>query len=354
MKAIRWHARGDVRYEELPEPSPGPSQVKAKIHYSGICGSDLHEYEAGPIFIPVTPHPMTGSMPPLTLGHEFSGRVVEVGEGVTNLKVGDRVTGDCVWSCGKCYYCMRNKPCLCVIAAYTGLHVDGCMAEYLVAPDYTFYKLPDSVSDELGALTEPLEVAFHAVRQGKVQVGDTVAIVGAGPIGCCTILAAKAAGASRVYVSEYSKGRREMAMAIGATAVIDPASDDAVKAIWNLTDGLGADVTFDCVGHRDSPIFAIRFARKGGTVVIVGIFSEESPKMHFNYVVFGERTIVGSSGYAREAPFILEMMADRRIDPRRLITGKIQLKDTVEKGFKELLKNKDKHLKILIESPNWS
>lgn len=354
MKAIRWYARGDVRYEEVAEPSPGPGQVKAKIHYSGICGSDLHEYESGPIFISLTPHPLTGCVPPVTLGHEFSGRVVEVGEGVTSLAVGDRVTGDATWSCGKCYYCMRNKPALCTMVAYTGLNVDGCMAEYLVAPDYSFYKLPESVSDELGTLLEPLEGAFHCVRQGKVQVGDTVAIVGAGPIGCCTILAARAAGASKIYVWGKHKGRREKAMSMGATTVLDPADGDPVDAIRDFTNGLGADVTFDCAGRPDSPILALRLARKAGTVVIMGVFSEESPKMHFNDVVFGERNIVGSLSYAGEAPFILGMMAEGIIDPSQLITGKVELKDTVEKGFKQLLKNKDVHLKILIESPNWS
>ena len=246
MKALRWHARHDVRYDDVPEPKPGPGQVKAKIHYAGICGSDLHEYEAGPIFIQTTPHPLTGTKAPLTLGHEFSARVVEVGGGVTAFKPGDRVTGENKWACGKCSYCRKGMACL--IEAYTGLSVDGSLAEYLVAPDYSYYKLPDSISDELGALAEPLDVAFHGVRQGRLQVGDTAAIVGAGPIGCCTILAAKAAGASKIYVSEYSKRRRENAMAMGATAVIDPADGDPVKAIQDLTDGLGADVSFELRG----------------------------------------------------------------------------------------------------------
>lgn len=353
MKALRWYARGDVRYEDVPEPTPGPGQVKAKIHYTGICGSDLHEYEAGPIFIPLKPHPLTGAMPPIILGHEFTGRVVELGAGVMDLKIGDRVTGDCLWTCGKCYYCLRGRPNLCVSAAATGFHADGTMAEYLVAPAYTFYRLPELVSDELGALAEPLAVAFHAVRQSRLQVGNSVAIMGAGPIGCAVVLAAKAAGASQIYVSEFSKGRREMGLGIGATAVIDPSENDPVKVIQDFTKGLGADIVFDCVGSGDSPPVSVRCARTAGTVVILGI-SAEMTSIRFNDVVMEERTIIGSIAYAYEIPSVLQMMSNGAIESSKLITGRIKLGEVVEKGFRELIKNKDAHLKILVESPGWS
>jgi (R,R)-butanediol dehydrogenase/meso-butanediol dehydrogenase/diacetyl reductase len=283
------------------------------------------------------------------MGHEFSGEVIQVGQDVTDLGLGNRVTGNREWSCGKCYYCVRNKPALCVSGVYAGKHVNGCMAEYLVAPANTLHRLPDCVSYEIGALVEPLEVAFHAVRQGKVEVGNTVAIVGAGPIGCSTILAAKAAGASRILVSEYSAGRREMADEFGATAVIDPASGDPMKTIWDLTDGLGADVSFDCVGSGESPLAAIDFARKGGTAVIVGVFSEPCRMVNFNDISLTERTVVGSSGCANEASFVIEMVADGRLDPSALITDTIPLADTVRFGFKELIANKHKHMKILVQ-----
>ena len=144
MKALRWYAKGDVRYEDVPEPSLGSGQVKAKIHFTGICGSDLHEYQDGPVFISLETNPMTGKKPPIILGHEFSGTVVEAGEGVTSFKPGDRVTGDCNWTCGRCYYCVRNMANICVQVAYTGRNANGSMAEYVVAPDRTCHKLPDS------------------------------------------------------------------------------------------------------------------------------------------------------------------------------------------------------------------
>ncbi len=353
MKAIRWHARKDVRYEDVPDPLPGPGQVKAKIHYSGICGTDLHEYAAGPILVQTSPHPVTGKMAPVILGHEFSGRVVALGEGVTKFKAGDRVTGDCFWTCGKCYYCTRNMPSLCVRLVATGYDVDGCFAEYLVAPEYTFYKLPDQVSDEIGALTEPLEVAFHAVRRSKLQVGDTVCILGAGPIGCGVVLAVKVAGASRIVVVEPSKLRREAALQMGATDVINPADADLKKALSGMINAPGVDFTFDCIGSRSSIASSVALVRKAGTAVIVGLFNEDS-LVSTAELVLQEKNIIGVSAYAHEANFILDMIANGTFNPQKLITGKIALKDTVEKGFEELLNNKEGHLKILLESPNWS
>lgn len=351
MKALRWHAPKDIRYEDIPEPVPGPNQLKVKVHYTGICGSDLHEYLAGPILIPTTTHPVTGSKAPMTIGHEFSGKVVEIGEGVTSFKIGDRVAGDCFWTCGTCYYCMRNRPSLCNQLGATGCNAEGSFAEYMVAPVSTFYKLPDSVSDEIGSLVEPLEVAFHGAKRGNIQMGDTIAIVGTGPIGCGLILAAKAAGASAIYVSEPSKGRREMAMNMGATQVIDPTKSDIKTAIWDLTDGLGADITFDCVGSKDSISTAVRLARKAGTTVVIGIYGETSLINSLD-MVEAERSLIGSMGYSHEAVFILQLIANGTIDPSPLITGKFALKNA-ELAFKELIENKDKHLKILLESPNW-
>ncbi len=350
MKALRWHGKEDLRYEDVPEPSPRPGEVKVKIHLTGICGSDLHEYQSGPLFITAEPHPVTGKTAPVTLGHEFSGEVVEVGEGVSNFKPGNRVTGDCVWSCGKCFYCMRNRPNLCPQAVYTGFHTDGSMAEYMVVSEVTLYKLPDSISDEIGALVEPLEVGVHAVRRSGLGIGDTVAIVGAGTIGICTFLAAKAAGVSKIFVVEISKARGERALAMGATAVINPKEVDTAKQICELTGGLGADVSFDCVGLPVSGPLAVKLARKGGTVVIVGMSPGPSPDFNFFSIQLSEKTVLGSAAYVRgEAPSVIDLLTSKRIEPSGLITGKVALKDAEGRGFKELINNPEKHLKVLLQ-----
>jgi (R,R)-butanediol dehydrogenase/meso-butanediol dehydrogenase/diacetyl reductase len=343
MKALRWYGRKDLRYEDIPEPSPGPGQLKVKVHLAGICGTDLKEYEAGPGMIAV-------DKVPLTLGHEFAGRVAEVGGGITDFKVGERVTGVGYWFCGECYYCKRSMYNLCINGGFTGLTADGCMAEYLIAPSYSVYKLPDSVSDEIGALVEPLAVAIHAVRQGNVRPGDRVSIVGDGTIGLCTLLAARATGASEVYVVAKHRGRGEIASAMGATAVINPNDCDPVKSVVNLTGGLGVDISFECVGRPDTPQICVDLARRGGTTVIMGVFDKPSP-VHFQSVMFEQKTIVGSPIYVDEAKTAIALLADKRIDPSRLITSKVPLKDAVEMGFKKLIHNKEDNVKILLQIP---
>jgi (R,R)-butanediol dehydrogenase/meso-butanediol dehydrogenase/diacetyl reductase len=161
MKALRWYGRKDLRYVDLPEPSPGPGQLKIKTVLAGICGTDLKEYAKGPVMIPP-------DRVPLTLGHEFVGRVAAVGKGVKNFKVGDRVSGVGYWYCGQCYCCKKGLYNICVNQGFTGLTTDGCLAEYSVVPAYACYELPGSVSDEAGALVEPLAVGLHAVGQGNV------------------------------------------------------------------------------------------------------------------------------------------------------------------------------------------
>jgi len=222
------------------------------------------------------------------------------------------------------------------------------LAEYLVAPDYSFYKLPDSVSDEIGALTEPLAVGVHAARRSKLQLGDTVAIVGAGTIGLSTLLATRAAGASKIYTLEISKVRGERALAMGATAIINPEEGDPVEQIRDLTGGLGVVVSFDCVGLPISGPLAVELARKAGTIVILGMSWQPSPDFSFINIMLTEKTVLGSIGYQRDTPTVIELLASGRIEPSGLITGKIALKDAVEKGFKELINNPEKHLKILL------
>lgn len=349
MKALRWYGRKDLRYVDVPEPSAGHGMVKVKVHVSGICGSDVKEYTSGPVYIAIQPNPRSGRCAPLTLGHEFSGEVVEVGEGVSDFKVGDRVTADTLWRCGKCFYCLHNMPQLCPNKADTGFHADGCMAKYIVAPDFTFYKLPDSVSDEFGALSEPLAVGLHAVKKSKLQLGDTVAIVGAGTIGISTMLSAKAAGASRIFVMEILKGRAKRALKMGATAVFNPKEVDTGEEVKKLTNGLGADVTFDCVGVPVSGPLAVELARSGGTVVIVGMSPAPSPDFNFVRIWMTEKHVVGSIGYVRDTETVIKLLASGAIDPSGLITARILFEDAIDKGFNELVNNPDKHLKILLQ-----
>jgi len=314
MKALRWYARGDLRFEDVPEPSPGPGQVKVKVKWAGICGSDLHEYEMGPVFVSV------GSSGSIILGHEYAGDIVELGAGVTSLKVGDRVAGDSPQYCGTCYYCRRNMLQLCQHGVYTGLHTDGAFAEYVVAPAYSCYPLPNGVSYEVGAVIEPLEVATHAIYKSGLRLGDTVAIVGAGTIGLSTLMLARAAGAARIYVLELIKERGERALSMGAAKYFNPGEINAPEQIRELTNGLGVDVAFDCAGTAASGPLALSLTRRAGTVAIIGMSYQPTPDFQWVNFMLNDQKIVGCIGYAHDAYAILDLLADGRIEPTPMIS----------------------------------
>ncbi|HBW35927.1 2,3-butanediol dehydrogenase [Desulfosporosinus sp. BICA1-9] len=349
MKAAVWYGRKDVRVVDVPEPpSPGEGWVKVKVEWCGICGSDLHEYLAGPIFIPVAePDALTGSKAPIILGHEFSGEVVEIGPGVKNVQVGDRVAPDACQVCWECYHCKRMNYSMCEKLAFTGLMTDGAFAEYVNVPAYTMYKIPDDMSYEVAAVIEPIAVGIHAVRQAPVIEGDKVVVLGAGTIGLATLQAAKAAGASRVYVIEMAKARKEYALNMGATAVFDPREVDVVAKIKELTNGLGADITFECVGNEKTAPLAIQLARKSGKVIMVGIFERES-SFNFFEVTANEKHIIGSLAYNGEFATAIDLLNDGRLSAEPMITGKIKLEDIIERGFEELVNRKEANIKILV------
>lgn len=339
----------DIRVLDVEEPPPpGAGQVKVKVQWCGICGSDLHEYLAGPIFVPVNEaHPITGLKAPVILGHEFSGEVVEIGPGVTNVKVGDRVVSNCMVVCGKCYYCMRYQHTFCEKLAIVGLMAHGGFAEYVNVPDFGLYKLPDNVSSEAGALVEPLAVGSHGVRQAPVIQGDTVVILGAGPIGLATLQSARSAGASKIFIIEIAEKRKEYARQLGATAVFDPRFEDVFKRVWEATGGFGADVAFECIGNEKTAPMAVNLTRKGGKTVIVGLFEKES-SVNFNNIMLAERHVIGVFGHRGEFSVVIDLLADGRIKAEPMITRKISLDDIVEKGFKELVNRKEENIKILV------
>jgi (R,R)-butanediol dehydrogenase/meso-butanediol dehydrogenase/diacetyl reductase len=340
MKALRWYGRRDLRYVDVPEPAPGPGQLKVRVKLAGICGSDLKEYAAGPVLIPP-------DRAPLTLGHEFAGEVAALGEGVTGFRVGERVSGVGYYYCGECYVCRQGLYNLCVNQGFTGLSTDGCMAESFVIPAYACYPLPDGVSDEAGALIEPLAVSLHAVRRGAVRAGDSVAIVGDGAIGLGSLLAARAAGAGEVYVVAKHRGRGELARRLGAAAVIYLDEGNPSERLRQITGGPGADVAIECVGRPETPQLAIDLTRRAGRAVIVGVFEKSGP-LDFSTITFTEKAVMGSSIYVDEGRAAIALLADKRLDPSPLVTSVIPLRDAVTRGFETLLSDKETNVKVLL------
>jgi (R,R)-butanediol dehydrogenase/meso-butanediol dehydrogenase/diacetyl reductase len=351
VKAAVWYGRRDIRIEEFPDPPPpGKGEVRIKVLWCGICGTDLEEYLYGPLYIPVDkPNPLTGRKAPMVLGHEFVGTIVEVGPDVTDFKVGEVVTPDTLIHCGRCYWCQRHQVHHCENLAILGLSTDGGFAEYVNAPTYMCFRLPSGVAAEVGALAEPASVAVRASRLAHIMLGDSVVVIGAGTIGLFCLQTARLAGAARVYAIEPENSRRAIAQQLGADEVIDPSHADPVEAIRALTAGRGADVVIECGGNAQTMALAPQLARKQGRVVFLGLHNEPVPINLFPAVT-NELQLIGSFSHVYDEDFAtaVTLLGEGRIRAEPLITGRIRLDDLVEKGLQELISNKAKNLKILV------
>ncbi|WP_284139165.1 2,3-butanediol dehydrogenase [Virgibacillus sp. LDC-1] len=347
MKAARWYGQKDIRVEEVTDPAVEQGKVKIKVAWAGICGSDLHEYAAGPIFIPVKEkHPLTNDIAPIIMGHEFSGEVVEVGEGVDRVKPGDRVTVEPIYSCGKCKACRSGLYNLCNQLGFHGLAGGGGgFAEYTTVPEVMVHKIPDSMSFEQAALTEPAAVALHAIRQSKLRAGDTAAVFGAGPIGLLTIQALFLSGASKVYAVELSPERKKLASDLGAI-VIDPSEVDPVEEIQKLTNG-GVDIAYEVTGVPVVLQQSIDSTKLEGETVIISIW-ESNPPINANNVLLKERNVTGTIAYRDIFPAVIELIANGKFAAEKLITKKIKLDEIVDEGFESLMKEKSQ-VKILVK-----
>jgi len=357
MRAATYHDREDIRVEDVERNAVEQGQVRIDIDSCGICGSDLHEYTAGPIFVPADePHPVSQETAPIRMGHEFSGRISEVGGSVTGLEVGDAVAVNPVLYCGECRQCQEGNYHICDSIGFVGLSGgEGGFAESVVLDAEHAVPLGDDVPIEYGALVEPLAVALHAVRGSGLRAGDAVAVFGAGPIGLAVIQCARAAGAGRIFVSEPRDARRERAADCGATELIDPASTDAIEYITANTDG-GADISFEVAGVEASFNAAVESTAPSGRTTIVSIWEEEV-STHPNTLVLGERTVTGTLAYLggprsdEEYGMVIDMLADGRLDPEPFITDRIGLEEIVEDGFDRLIDPESDHVKILVK-PN--
>ncbi|MCP4023165.1 MAG: 2,3-butanediol dehydrogenase [Desulfobacteraceae bacterium] len=348
MKAAVWYGQNNIRVEDITEPVPGPGQVKIKINACGICGSDLHEFRQGPFIIPVKPHPLTGQAGgPVVLGHEFSAEVVQPGSNVTGFNPGDRVTVNALITCNECHYCKKGAYNMCVKLGSTGFAADGGFAEYAVVNDYALFHLPDSVSDDMGSFIEPLAVSVRAVKRSRMKIGDSVAIIGAGPIGLLVMQVCLVAGASQVFVVEPIKARRDLAKKLGAAAVFNPFKSNPGKKIAELTNGLRTEIAFDCVGNQPAFNTALSTTGRRGTICIVGL-SMTPVEVPFIRLWGHEKEIVFSCGYENEFTAALALMADKRIDIQEMISERIQLEDIVEKGIEPLIGDAEKYIKIVV------
>jgi L-iditol 2-dehydrogenase len=324
MRAARLHGIHDIRLEQLPRPSPGRDQVLLRVACVGICGSDVHYYLEGRIGGQVISEP-------LVLGHEFSAWVEALGADVAGLRLGQLVAVEPAVSCGICEQCEHGHPNLCPNVRFCGCPpFDGVLAEYALMPAENLFPLPDTVGPLEGALLEPLGVAIHAVDLAHMKPGQTVSVLGAGPIGLMIAAVARAAGASEVYMTEPLADRRQFALEYVADAVFHPGDGDPVARILELTGGRGVDVAFEAAGAEKTPQQCADVVRFGGKVIIAGIPGDDSMTMTASVVRRKGLTIKLVRRMKHTYPRAIRMVASGMVDIAPLARPVLPLEQVAE------------------------
>ncbi|MGE6742915.1 2,3-butanediol dehydrogenase [Allorhizobium pseudoryzae] len=354
MKAVRYYSKKDIRVEDVAPPSGplGDDMVLIEPLVCGICGTDLHEYIAGPIVTPATPHVYSGATLPQILGHEFSARVVETGRNVTHVKPGSRVSIQPLISPRDDYYGRRGLFHLSEKMACVGLSWDwGGMGERAVVNGYNVFPVPDTVSDVQAAMIEPAAVALYGVDRGRVTSGSSVLVSGVGPIGALVLLAVKAAGATTIFVSELNPNRRALAQQLVPEAIVfDPRETDALQLFRDHTEeGVGLDVALECVGAEASLNLCAEAVRRRGTVVQVGLHMKPAAVDAMLWAL-KDITVEATWCYPVQIwPRVASMIGAGILPVEKIVTATIRPEDVVEQGFEALLDPKASHMKILVD-----
>jgi 2-desacetyl-2-hydroxyethyl bacteriochlorophyllide A dehydrogenase len=336
MKAAVMRGIGNINMEEVPDPAMGPGQVKVKIAYCGLCGTDPENLEGRFGLVPPEAYKQ-----PRILGHEASGTIAAVGANIKDLKVGQRVACNFRSACGACYYCRNGMEHFC----RRGEGATGSFAEYAVYPESAVYPLSDDISLEVGSFLEPVSVAVHAIDQARVRTGSSVAICGGGPIGLLCLEMALKAGAARTLLSEPIAGKRTLAKKLGADVTVDPFKEDLVAAGKKLTDGRGFDTVIDASGNINAAKQCVSLADNGGTILWAAVYGKDVEIAVSPFLMYAkELTITSTFVSPYSFPRALAMLPKLEIQP--LITDIVPLAD-IRKAFE--LHKAGKSIKILIK-----
>ncbi|HIR76689.1 MAG TPA: NAD(P)-dependent alcohol dehydrogenase [Candidatus Choladousia intestinipullorum] len=325
---------------QIPEPKEG--EVLVKIEACGICGSDVHFYKDGRVGDVMAPEDFV-------LGHEVAGVVTKVGEGVKDLKEGDRVALEPGYPCGKCEYCMSGRYNLCPdVVFFADPPVEGALKEYVAHPAQMCFKLPENMTTEEGALIEPLAVGLHATGLGNVGLGDEVLILGGGCIGLVTLLSAKARGASKIVVVDLYEKRLNMAKQLGATDVIQAGTENVEERIGELFNGKGADIVFETAGAIPTIQQTPYFVKKGGTIVLVGMAAESMAEYNFSQAMKKEITIKTVFRYRNLYPTAIAAVSSGSIDVKQIVTHRFTF-DESDKAFRTVVEDAKNVIKGVIQ-----
>lgn len=342
MKALLLEQYMQLGYQEVPEPTISADDVLIRVKACGICGSDVHGLDGS-----------TGRrIPPIVMGHEAAGVIEEVGANVKGWAAGDRVTFDSTVSCGHCYFCARGEINLCDNRQVLGVSCGefrrhGAFAELVSVPARILYRLPDSLGFAEAAMIEAVSIAVHAVNITPKSLGDTAVVVGSGMIGLLTIQAAKAAGFTRVFAVDLDDDKLAVALRLGADAVFNPKNVDVPKAIYELTNGRGADVALEAVGAAAPIKTAIMSVKKGGTVTLIGNIAPNI-ELPLQVVVTRQIRLQGSCASSGEYPACIELLASGAIKVDEMISARVPLADGAD-WFKRLYAHEPNLMKVILE-----
>lgn len=332
MKAIfKAHPAPGIEIREVDPPTPGEGEVLLRVKAASICGSDVHIYHWRKGFEYMTPYL------PVILGHEFAGEVAGIGPGVEGIQKGEAVTSEVARICGECFYCKTGKFTMCERrnTSRLGIERNGGMAEYVVVREKSIHKLPPGVSCEEASVTEPCCVALGAIRLANIFPGDSVAIIGPGPIGLMALQGAKASGAGKTMVVGKSVDRRRLQLAqkLGADRIVDLDQEDPLKIVREMTNGIGVGTVLEISGAVQGVNLGLDMVRKGGEVILVGIYPEPVPLKVSNKVVREMKVLKGSFGtFSDMWDKALSMMASGQMKIQPLISHRVSIEKAVE-GF---------------------
>ncbi len=325
-----------VEVREVPEPVPGPGDVLVQVKRSGICGSDLHTYKGE--------FPLL--KPPLVMGHEFSGIVVDVGEGVEERRVGDRVAVFPIVQCGVCSYCQEGKPALCPDLRFLGGVLDGGHAEYVVASEEKAITIPDQMSLEEAALIEPTAVALHASDLAVLKPGDRTLIIGAGTIGILHAQVARWFKAGEIMVASRSEHKLKLARELGADSTVNVDEEDPVEWVGRTCGPRSVHCVFDYVASQKSLDLAMQVVRPSGTIVEIGLALDETTISLFDMLRY-EIRLMGSSCYSiMEFHRVIQAWKEGHLKLEPLVCGKYPLEKAPE-AFQEAIFGESKPIKLM-------
>ncbi|MBT2759303.1 NAD(P)-dependent alcohol dehydrogenase [Mesobacillus foraminis] len=341
MKAAYMQNKLDITIEEIPVPDLNSDEILIKVMAVGVCGSDVHYYEHGRIGDAIVEKPMI-------LGHECSGTVAGIGSEVIDFQIGDRVAVEPGITCGRCEACKEGKYNLCPKVMFLATPpVDGAFAQYIKMRHDFIFPIPDELTFEEAALNEPLSVGIHAANRAGLKPGSTLSILGMGPVGLMTVVAAREYGAREIIVADLEPIRLEAAKKLGATHVINVKDQNIVEEVGSITSGRGVDVAFETAGNTKALESALGTVKRGGKLAIVGLPPESKAPLDVHYITSHEVDVLGIFRYANTYTQGINFLSSTTADVKALITDRYPLEQTHE-ALERARTNKSGSLKVMV------